>query len=228
MKRTSLPTTYRIALILIAVGGLVGLGVGYFHRNPEMQGPFKEVEIQKHKMRLSIQATGDVEALNRVDILPAVPGRVDRILVQEGRAVKENEIIAWMSSTNRAALLDLAHSKTDSESKEWEAMYEPTPVLAPVTGVITKKNVVPGQMVSASSVLFSMSDRLIVRAQVDETDIAKIYEGMGAEVTLDAYPTNVFQGSVHLIGHDSQLVNSVNVYLVEVWPKILPIFYVRE
>ena len=42
---------------------------------------------------------------------------------------------------------------------------------------------------------------------------------MDVEFSIDAYPGQVFSGRVSLIGHQSELVNSVNVYQVEVIPS---------
>jgi membrane fusion protein, macrolide-specific efflux system len=212
--------TWMIVFVVVIALGAAGI---YFRLSPK-KPELKEVQVSRRQLKIIIQATGDIEAQNRVDILPAVAGRIEKILVEEGQMVKKNQVLTWMSSTNRAALLDLASSKDQAEYKQWEETYQPTPVLAPVTGLVTKRSVVPGMMVSTTSILFSMSDRLVVRAQVDETDIGKIREGMLAEVTCDAFPNETFQAHVHLIGHDSQLVNSVNIYLVELWPKNAPKF----
>lgn len=175
----------------------------------------KEVLAERGDMKVTIQATGGVEPKNKVVILPPVAGRVDKILVDEGMTVKSGQVIAWMSSTNRAALLDFAMTKSKEEVKKLEEAYLPTPVIAPVTGLIVKKSVVSGQTVNQTTTLFEMSDILIVRAQVDETDISKIKMGMVAEVTVDAYPGNVFRAEVTKIAHQSDLVNNVNIYSVE-------------
>jgi macrolide-specific efflux system membrane fusion protein len=216
---------YFKVLGVAAMLGVVGVAIALYAKHQRAgTASLREVQLQTRELKITIQATGDVEALNKVDILPAVPGRIDKILVEEGQTVKKNQVLTWMSSTNRAALLDLAQTGSQLELKQWEQTYQPTPVLAPVTGLITKRDIVPGMTVSAQSILFSMSDRLVIRAQVDETDIGKITDGMRAEVTVDAFPNHTFGAVVHLIGHDSQLVNSVNIYLVELWPARAPDF----
>lgn len=173
------------------------------------------VKVAKTPLVITIQATGNIEPMNKVELLPPVAGRIDKILAEEGDRVEQGKVIAWMSSTNRAALLDISRSRNPSEYVEWEKMYQPTPIIAPVSGRIISKKTVPGQTVSAQSVLFEMSDQLIVRAQVDETDIEKIKHNMKALITVDAHPHKEFKARVDKIGHQSELVNNVNIYSIE-------------
>jgi len=176
---------------------------------------FVPLKVAKVPLLITIQATGNIEPMNKVEILPPVAGRIDKILTEEGERVEQGKIIAWMSSTNRAALLDITRSRSPSEYEEWEKMYQPTPIMAPVSGLIISKKTVPGQTVSAQSVLFEMSDQLIARAQVDETDIEKIKQKMTAFITVDAHPNKEFKARVDKISHQSELVNNVNIYSIE-------------
>jgi macrolide-specific efflux system membrane fusion protein len=48
---------------------------------------------------------------NRLEIKPPIAGRAEEVLVNEGELVKAGQIIAWMSSTDRAALLDAARAQ---------------------------------------------------------------------------------------------------------------------
>jgi len=69
-----------------------------------------------------------------------------------------------------------------------------------------------------------MSDRLIVQATVDETDIGRVSRGQRAELTLDAYPTHVITGKVDEIAYEAKTVNNVTVYTVDVLPDTVPAF----
>lgn len=173
--------------------------------------------VVKAPIKITIQATGNVEPLNKVELLPPIAGRIDKILIKEGQTVKEGETIAWMSSTNRAALLDIARNRSPQGYEEWKEMYKPTPLIAPVDGLIISKKIVPGQTVTQETILFEMSDILVVRAQVDETDIDKIKKNMKAELTVDAYPDRIFKAHVNHIGLQSELVNNVNIYHTELF-----------
>jgi len=174
-----------------------------------------KVKVQKVPLTITLQATGNIEPLNRVEILPPVAGRIEEILVEEDYVVKKGETIAWMSSTSRAVLLDITRTRSPQAYEEWKEMYLPTPIIAPVTGRIISKKVVPGQTVNQESKLFEMSDRLVVRAQVDETDIGKIKKNMEAQITVDAYPNMLIEAHVNRISHQSELINNVNVFEIE-------------
>jgi len=69
-----------------------------------------------------------------------------------------------------------------------------------------------------------LSDRLTIKAQVDETDIARIKLKQAARVTLDAYPDTTFNGRVIEIAFDAKTVNNVTTYTVDVLPQNPPSF----
>lgn len=58
-----------------------------------------------------ISTTGTVLPKNRLEVKPPVNGRIESISVQEGEKVKTGQTLAWMSSTERAALLDAAQGR---------------------------------------------------------------------------------------------------------------------
>jgi macrolide-specific efflux system membrane fusion protein len=173
---------------------------------------------------LGVQATGNVQPQNRVALRPPVSGRVEQVLVREGDWVKRGDILAWMSSSDRAALLDAARAKGPAELKHWEDLYKATPLIAPITGTIIARNVEPGQTVGSGDSPLVVSDRLIVKAQVDETDVAKVKLGQAARLTLDAYPDKPIAATVDHLAYEARNVNNVTIYDVEVLPKQVPSF----
>ncbi len=134
------------------------------------------------------------------------------------------QVLAWMSSSERAALLDAARAKGPAELAHWEELFKPTPLLAPLDGLIIVKNVVPGQVVTAGDSVLVMSDHLIVNTQVDETDIGRVRLGQEVKIALDAYPQQPFGGKVTRIAFESKTVNNVTIYEVEVTPDKVPDF----
>ena len=69
-----------------------------------------------------------------------------------------------------------------------------------------------------------MSDRLTVKAQVDETDIAEIHLKQRAEIVLDAYPDRAIPARVDQIAYEAKTVNNVTTYIVDVLPDKTPSF----
>jgi Cu(I)/Ag(I) efflux system membrane fusion protein len=72
---------------------------------------------------------------------------------------------------------------------------------APASGVITKKDVVPGMRVNAGDMPFEIVDlsRVWVLADVYESELRHVHLGMTATLTLKAYPNQAFKGRVVFI-----------------------------
>ena len=67
-----------------------------------------------------------------------------------------------------------------------------------------------------------MSDRLIVKANVDETDLAQIKNGQIVSLVLDAFPSAPMPSKVVHIGYDAKTVNNVTTYEVDILPDQAP------
>jgi macrolide-specific efflux system membrane fusion protein len=184
----------------------------------------KIVYLKRGDIQTVISTTGTILPKSRLEMHPAVGGRIERVLAQEGQHVKVGEIVAVMSSTDRAALLDAARGQGEAAFKYWQDVYKPIPLTAPIDGEVIVGTIQPGQAVSTADAVLVLSDRLIVRAQVDETDIGKVKPGQEAIVGLDAYPDVRIEAVVDHIYYESRTVNNVTVYLVDLIPATIPDF----
>ncbi|MCX5707030.1 MAG: efflux RND transporter periplasmic adaptor subunit [Candidatus Omnitrophica bacterium] len=173
----------------------------------------------------TISTTGTVLPKNRLEIKPPVGGRVESILVKEGEKVKDGQTLAWMSSTERAALLDAAQGQGEAKLKYWEEAYKPIALLASIDGEVIVSKTQPGQTVTTADAVVVLSDQLIVRAQVDETDIGKVKVGQNAVVNLDAYPDTKIKAIVEHMYYESKTVNNVTIYEVDLIPEEVPPFF---
>ena len=186
---------------------------------------FETATVTRGNLAAYIPSTGSVTPRNRLQIIPPVAGRVEQVLVQEGDRVRKGQILAWISSSDRAALMDAARSKGPDEVKYWDDVYKPAPIIAPIDGFIILRNFEPGQTFTMSDAILVMADRLIVKAQVDETDIGKIAPGEQATIVLDAYPNDKTDAVVESIEYESQIINNVTIYQVYVQPKNVPVYF---
>lgn len=212
------------AWALLVVLALAGAGYYVWRSYSEEPIVYREVRTKRGDLTVTILSTGVVQPRNRLEIKPPIAGRAEEVLVKEGERVAKGQVLAWMSSTERAALLDAARARGAEELKRWEALYRATPVLAPIAGTVILRNVEPGQSFTANDAVFIMSDRLTVKAQVDETDIAQIRLHQPARLVLDAYPDRPFDGRVGQIAYDAKTVNNVTTYEVDVLPERTPAF----
>lgn len=206
---------YKIIFFVFVVIIIVGLYQYFAYYKDKQNIQYEKVLVEQKTFTVSINATGSVEPMNKVLIVPPIAGRIDKIFVEEGETVKKGQQIAVMSSTSRAAVLDMITSDNKDEYEKWNNIFLPTPIVAPVDGLVIKKNIVNGQTVNLQSELFVISDQFIVKAFVDETDIGKIKEKMVALVSFDAYLNQSFEAIVNKISYQSMLVNNVNIYPVE-------------
>lgn len=211
---------------LIMAGGIVILGAaGYWffiRGHAGTQAADKEITPAYGSIQNVVSATGNIQPQNRLEIKPPIGGRIEKILVEEGQNVKVGDILAIMSSTERAALLDAARLQGADAIKEWENVYKPTPLLAPIDGQVIVKSVNPGQTVTPTDDVVVLSDRLIVQAQVDETDVGKVKLGQTAMITLDAYPDINARAHVDHIYYESKIVNNVTIYAVDIVTDGIP------
>jgi macrolide-specific efflux system membrane fusion protein len=210
-----------LACAIVAAAG-TGLYLWKAKRAPAVT--YKEYTVEKGDLSTTITATGTVQPENRLEIKAPVAGRMDRVLVEEGDKVRKGQILAWMSSTERAAMLDAARAGGEAETKKWEDMYRPTPVIAPISGTLILRSVEPGQTFTGTDAILVMSDRLTVKAQVDETDIAQVRLQQPATITLDAYPGKSMPAKVDQIAFEAKTVNNVTTYVVDVLPNSTPDF----
>ncbi len=82
-------------------------------------------------------------------------------------------------------------------------------IRAPVSGTITSlnsklgENVILGTMNNPGTVIMVISDlsAIVIKANVDETDIATLALDQDVDIALDAYPDTVFKGKVVEIGN---------------------------
>ncbi|HAH33149.1 MAG TPA: RND transporter [Elusimicrobia bacterium] len=220
MKRIIVP----VIAVFVAGGGWLWAKHSGAKKEAKRIAQLSPARPQRGMLVTKTQATGNVEPENRVLVTPSVNGRAEEILFIEGQLVEKGQVLAWLSSSERTALMDSLKMKesTPAEKKLVEEAYNLTPVVAPITGMVVKRSVEPGQSVSAAKELAVISDRLIVKTYVDETDIGAVKEGQKADFYLDAFPKDKHEGRVLAISHESSLKDGVIVYEV----KILPARYI--
>jgi len=219
--------TKKIGIFLIVFIILAG-SIVYITRAKQKASPdeiVKEISPAIGSIKTFISSTGTVLPKNRLEIKPPVNGRIERILIKEGGKVKTGDTLAWMSSTERAALLDAARGKGEQAVSYWEEAYKPIPLIAPIDGEVIVATTQPGQTVTTGDAVVVVSDRLIVRAQVDETDIGKIALNKKAVISIDAYPDSKINAVVDHIYYESKTVNNVTVYEVDLVPEEIPKFF---
>lgn len=165
------------------------------------------------------QTLADVRAAEaKLTVSEAQKKRSDDLF--QGRIItaQEHETAAIDYANSQAALvrartnLDLAQQRLEDAT-----------VRAPISGTVIEKTVSLGQVITSGTsslgggtTLIKMADlnKVRVRALVTEADIGTISSGMGATVTVDAYPDRPFRGSVEKIEPQAVVQQSVTMFPV--------------
>lgn len=228
--------------LFIGIIFLIIILAGFFYlrkrNNHNSSSPsYEVVRVEKGNIEVKVLSTGIIQPYTRVEVNASVSGRIDRVEVDEGNVVKKGDILAWISSEDRMALLDAARSALESAQKEndpealkeakmayeiAEKAYKPVPLTNSISGEVINRSCEPGQNVSTQSILFVIADRLVASVEVDEVDIGKIDPGQDTWIMLDAFPDERLQGKVTKISREGRLISDVVIYDVMVDPLKVP------
>ena len=131
---------------------------------------------------------------------------VDTAQTNYDSAVAQLEAVRAQVEQTRAAL-DFAQTRLDY-----------TVIRSPVDGIVLSRNVDVGQTVAASlqaPTLFTIAQDLTkmqINTSVDEADIGLVKGEQKVTFTVDAYPSEVFEGRVSQIRNAPQIVQNVVTY----------------
>jgi RND family efflux transporter MFP subunit len=129
-----------------------------------------------------------------------------------GDVTKARAALQDVASLQRSREQNLATvSQLASVLRDSQRQLRETQIRAPITGVVTKKLLKEGELAtglsgfSAGTPIIRVEDRtgLRVKLNVNEIDVAKLREGMPADITVDALPDEKFTGVVRRISPTS-------------------------
>lgn len=86
-----------------------------------------------------------------------------------------------------------------------------TKLAAPFGGVITSRNVEPGEVVSPSREVFNLADlsRVDLKIFVEETAIGKVKPGQAVDVKIDTFPNHIFKGTVSFVSPEGEFTPKI-------------------
>lgn len=129
------------------------------------------------------------------------------LAASKARAQQAQALLAQSGFQQQQSAATLIHQRDVLNKTTYEA---------PISGIVTYvpvkvgENVVPGIQNAEGSFLLTLSDMAVVNAEVmvDETDIPNVKVGQSADVTIDAYPGQIFKGHVADVGEEAILRTS--------------------
>lgn len=127
----------------------------------------------------------------------AQPGRMQTTL---GRSVLGDPNALLQAAREKLRLWGLTAAQVDEILARGQADYK-VPILAPLGGVVVKKNVVEGQYVAEGEAMFEVADlgHVWIQAQIYQDQFGLVRVGQRVEAAVDTYPGEVFEGTVAFI-----------------------------
>ena len=94
--------------------------------------------------------------------------------------------------------LERAYERAKLDLDQLQANYDDARIIAPYDGKIVKTNGKPGDSVNAFNPVVSISSpaQLLVRSEVNESDMAKLAVGQKALIALDVFPGTILNATV--------------------------------
>jgi multidrug resistance efflux pump len=152
---------------------VVGLGIGawYYTTNAMNFITTDDAKVQ-----------GDLSAISA-----PINGKIIKWNIKEGEQVKKGDVIAEIAAANAAIPAPAP---------------QPIAVTAPADGTVIQSKGMEDQFVAAGTPLAMTVplDRLYVVANIEEGDLKDVKEGQDVDITLDAFPNQIFRGKVQQIG----------------------------
>ena len=282
-------------VVLVIVVGVMQSGGGKVT-------PVQLAKVEAQDITSRVRAPGKIEPRTQVKVSADVAGKITKLAVNEGQAVRKGDLMVQLDdvqyraayiqaqATMKSAQARLGEAQaslkvTESNYKrqrrlyddnllsdaEWDqatTTYEAARVaaltaeeevsrgramsnaaldnlnkcrlIAPFDGVVSALYVEEGEIVVIGTMnnpgtqILTVSDlsRMLVQADVDETDVVNVRLGQEATITVDAFPDTTFTGTVHEIGNtarrastsslDGQTNFEVEVVFDESVPEIRP------
>lgn len=151
---------------------------------------------KEHQRIAPLQGDG---VLTAADLDQAVQ-RLDSASAQKSEANKQLALLEASARPDDLRIADAQIALAKARLAAIDAMIEKTYVRAPVAGNVLIRHRRQGETASVQppTVLFEVGDlsRRMVRAEIDELDVARIHQGDRVEVVADAFGATRFGGTV--------------------------------
>lgn len=150
----------------------------------------------------SVAANGQIVRIN-LEALKAAKDRADANLTMKKHQLKRRRKLYEGNVLSREELEQAETEFTVAETnlREAEVRYEHGIVVSPVSGIVNKVNVDPGEYVSKGSAIANIVnvDQIKIMFSVPEMDVRFLSKGQLAPVVFDAYPNENWNGVVDFV-----------------------------
>lgn len=215
--------------------------------------PVNAIEARIGRFQDTINAVGTLKGEAEVELRFQVEGRVDDLPIQEGQKVRKGQLLGRLS--DRDANLKVQRAKIELEQTEKlfeiggvsrtkldearlnmevaETELDKTKLIASRDGIIGEKEVETGEFVNPQRKVAKLVSikNVVVEVGIIEKQVDKVYPGQKILITVDAYPGNVFEGTIEtispIIGQDGSKTFSVRSKIPNPDSLLLPGMFAR-
>ena len=186
------------------------------------------ITAQAEDVDITNTFTSNVEPYATNNIASQTAGRISSIRTEVGQKVRKGQLLATMDDVNLAktrmqyvndstelarltelynigavaqADYDMAKLALNITKKTYYNLAENTYLRSPINGVVTARNYDKGDMYSMAQPIFVVEQIQPVKmlVNVSESLFTQVHKGMEFDITVDAYPDEVFKGTVNLL-----------------------------
>lgn len=186
-------------------------------------------------------SVSSLEWIGEAQIKATLTGKITGVSGQEGQVVKKGQKLFTLSSDaalNQQQTQQLAYQQAQLNLTELQSQLSALTIKAPIDGIVSGMDVKAGDDITAGSGTKSTqtqntssgtttasaadlgkiisTEQMIVSFPVDEVDIAKVKLGQTANITVDALPDKVVQGTVKEISEEGTVTNNVSSFEVTI------------
>ncbi len=183
--------------------------------------PVNAIEAKLGRFQDTINAVGTLKGEAEIELRFQVDGRIEELNITPGRKVHRGEILGRLSE--RDAMLKVQRAKNELEQTEKlyqlggvsktkldesrlnldvaQSELDKTRLVATRDGIVGEREADVGEFVTPQrkvSTLVSIK-QVLVKVGIIEKQVDKVYPGQKMLVTVDAYPGNIFEGTIESI-----------------------------
>ena len=228
MKYTKLIITLAVAAMMTACGSK-DTSTATTGQPVEKAAPVVSViTAQAEDVDVTNTFTSNVEPYATNNIVSQTAGRIVSINAEVGNHVRKGQLLAKMDDVNLTktrmqyvndstelsrltelykigavsqADYDMAKLALNVTKKTYDNLAENTYLRSPINGVVTARNYDKGDMYSMALPIFVVEQIQPVKmlVNISESLFTQVHKGMEFDITVDAYPNEVFTGKVNLL-----------------------------
>jgi membrane fusion protein, multidrug efflux system len=216
--------------------------------------PVNAIEARIGRFQDTINAVGSLKGEAEVELRFQVEGRIDDLSIMEGAKVRKGQLLGRLS--DRDAQLKVQRAKIELEQTEKlyqiggvsktkldearlnmevaQTELDKTRLIASREGIIGEKEAEMGEFVNPQRKIAKLVSikNVIVEVGIIEKQVDKIYPGQKLLITVDAYPGNIFEGTIEtispIIGSDGSKTFSVRSKIPNPDSLLLPGMFARS